>query len=121
MNVTPADLAQYGAPAVSGAFALAIGWWQNRRKKAEDQAEKDAAELRTAHRAEVDARIKAASDRAEDAHHRLDAAQRDWMDGHHRVRKDVTEGLIEAYERLRVVENDLAVVKDRSARAEETK
>lgn len=125
--MTEDELARFGAPVVSGFIAFVLSAWGNRRSKRERaseelaaraaaKAEQDAADALQSRRAAIDARIAAAHQKAEEAHSGLRDARQEWSDGHHRVRKDVTEGLVEAYERLREVESRLAVVEDRTKR-----
>ncbi len=115
------SLAKLGPSAVSGVFAIGLTLWsryrvrvEEREKKAADKTESEAAanaaDALQARRAAIDARIEAAIAKAEEAHERLDRERKEWLDGHHRVRGDLAKGLTEAYERLRLVEQSLAVI-----------
>lgn len=115
------QLTKIAPPVASGLIALLLSLWSSHRAKrdrteekarelAEAQAAEDAREAQAARRQGVADAIRAAMDRADEAHERLETARKEWQDGHHRVRGDVASGLVEAYERLREVEKDLAVI-----------
>lgn len=121
------DLAKFGPAVVTAVTGTALSLWsrhrtkiekaeEDARAKVEAKASADAAEALQARRAAVDARIVEAMTKAREAHDRIDRERQEWLDGHHRVRSSVTDGLVEAYERLRLVEQELAVIKDRTHR-----
>lgn len=121
------ELARFGPAVVTAVTGVGLSLWGRHRAKAEKaeedartkveaKAAADAAEALQARRAAVDTAIAQAGAKAQEAINRLDAARTEWLTGHHRVRANVANALAATNERMRLVEQDVAVIKDRTAR-----